>query len=391
MLVLLSRAEQAVRELDEEELSIKEEVKGKLKRIKSKCDEAEFKILRQAPLYWVKLAQLVMHYERKTEPRGMLRAREIIAGSLHCTTQEAANIISDSFACISRQYQFPYAIPSASRMLLIGGFRHEDEQDEKDDTAATQANRDTYTVTSSHNSVQDSYLDAGANTRSSIDSDSHSNTASPPESEEALEAVRKSKLAQQTSRSIEAGASHRDASAHVGLDVYSPDKPFYDITKHLKNNPGDYEDLHGMMGDAVKAVVEGMRLQRGCIILFNKTQTRMKSYYFHAADQNDPLKDYISVVAKNNIFGILKERPSSVWVKPNSPAKILKLIPEDFKQVSGSNSGFYMSVTIKNKVIGVFYCDNKDGAALSEEHYKHFKYLNKALAHALGFHATFNS
>ncbi|GEM_PF-4530601 len=291
------------------------QLEKQLYRINKKSHAPEFKILRQRPLFWLKLATLVMHYECIGKPTGLLRARRIIAGCLDISLQDAANIISQSYLKISNRYRFPFTSASATRLLMIG--------EQKDSDKKTSSNP---------NNAKD--MVAG------------------------------------------------EAESYIPSNVY------FEIMRRFKERSNSYEDLHGMMNDALRGVVDGMQLARGCIALYNRDQTRLKTYYFLAKEPKDTLQEFDTLVVNSTIFGLMKEKSSSLWVKPSSPENVTKLIPMNFKQATQSDSGFYMSLFVRGKAIGIFYCDDGKDGVLSEAHYKYFKFLSKTLAKGLAFQAT---
>lgn len=291
------------------------QIEKQLYKVSKKCNAPEFKILRQRPLFWLKLATLVMHYECIGKPIGLLRARRIIAGCLDISLQDAANIISQSYLKISNHYPFPFTSASAIRLLMIGERKDADKN-----------------ISSKQNNAKDMITEE--------------------------------------------------------VESYLPSKVYFEIMKRLKERINSYEDLHGMMNDALKAVVDGMQLARGCIALYNRDQTRIKTYYFLAKEPEDTLQEFDTLVVNSTIFGLMKEKPSSLWIKPSSPDTVTRLIPMNFKQATQSDSGFYMSLFVRGKAIGIFYCDDGKDGVLTEAHYKYFKFLSKTLAKGLAFQAT---
>ena len=151
----------------------------------------------------------------------------------------------------------------------------------------------------------------------------------------------------------------------------------------MSQRPEEFSDLHELMNAATQGIAYGIEISRASVGLISKDGSRLKNYYSVGCQEQQELKNFETTIVKNTIFEKLSSRPASIWVKASSDKKILDLIPMNFKHAIETKEFFLMSVFVGKKPVAIFYADNIEGKALTEQNYKQFKFLCGAVSTAL--------
>lgn len=298
-------------------------------------DDRDLMMVLQTPQIMIQIANmLAYHSTHDWYSRACLRTQRILAAYLKCSLDEAIQLSHEVAAEVSRKHPIPGLLLPAAKLFLEPRLRL------KADPKAEDHNLNPETL-----------------------------TAAEPKAE------RKSEP-----EPAKASAAEPSSASKAAEPEENP--MFKELTEIMLHRPEEFTDLHELMNAATQGIAYGLSLKRSFVCLVNNDSTRLKNYYTVGAGENSELRTFEMPLVKTTIFGKLIERPASVWIKSDSPEKIKKLVPSNFKQVIQVEEFVLMSVFVGKRPVAIFYADNDD-IPLTEIQYKKFKYMCGAVSTAL--------
>ncbi len=161
-----------------------------------------------------------------------------------------------------------------------------------------------------------------------------------------------------------------------------------EIAEAMLHRPQEFNDLAAVMNAANEFLRRGIGLQRAAIMLINKDQSRLKTYFSSGCENSAELANFDAPLIKQTIFGKLCEHAASVWIKRQSSSKLMNMIPMNFKQIVQVDEFLLMSIFIGKRPIAIIYADLGMNTPLNEQHYEQFKYLCGAVSSALRYQSA---
>lgn len=159
---------------------------------------------------------------------------------------------------------------------------------------------------------------------------------------------------------------------------------FTELTNNMLKYPERFQDVHELMNAAVQCVKYGLGLERSSASLINSTGTKLVTYYTAGMMDSPKLADLVIDLSKPNLFQKLSQKPLGAWINQTNFPKMRSSIPSILINASQSHHFFVQSIFAKNKPVAIVYADSgARGSELSEEDYKYFKVLCRALGHCV--------
>ena len=295
-----------------------------------RVEDRDISMAMQSPHFMVMLSNLIAHYSSYCwYSRATLRSQRILASYLQCPLDEAISLTHQAAADMSRAHPMPGLMLPAAKLFVPPRKR----------------------------------------------------TKAKPEPEKSNKVSTDNKPSLEDDRSKEANKVNMTPAP---IEPKSTNNPLYDeLVEIMSQRPEEFTDLHELMNAATQGIAYGIELSRASVGLISKDGSRLKNYYSVGCQESEELKLFETKIIKSTIFEKLSARPASIWVKSSSDKKILDLIPMNFKSTINTNDFFLMSVFVSKKPVAIFYADNIEGKALTEQHYKQFKFLCGAVSTAL--------
>lgn len=146
------------------------------------------------------------------------------------------------------------------------------------------------------------------------------------------------------------------------------------ITEEILAHLDGSLDLHDMMTLVLKAMHEGIGLNRIVFALITRDRAFLKAKYVHGAAPGSPLHHFDVDLSVQNLFSRLLERMQGVWFSSANAKTLAPLIAPKVLKVIGEGEFFAMSLFVHGKPVGLFYADRKHGeCSLDENSYLEFK------------------
>lgn len=158
---------------------------------------------------------------------------------------------------------------------------------------------------------------------------------------------------------------------------------FTQLTDAMIHRPESFADMPALMNTALQALIEGVGLQRSMVALISPDGQRLKTFFSKGCDNQPAMQKFQTAISPQSIFARLSEKPSSAWIKQDSPGKIQSMIPENFRLAITVTDFFLMSVFIGKRPVAILYADAGHIEKLSDRAYQQFKFLCGAVAGAL--------
>lgn len=327
-------------------------------QISNQIEDRELLMQVQQPTFIVQLVKLIADNAMLCwYSRGTQRALRILAAYLNITRDEAMTLCHEVAAEASRAHPIPGIFLPAARLFLPPV-----EFKKQAPASIAQASSD---------DAPSETLDAAEQTSSASPD---ANAGSGHQSEET------------TDLSGDISAYEEDDIAATETQApWAPTAFFTDLVDKMYKTPDQFADLHELMNGATAALVYGLGMTRATVSLINKERTRLKTYYNTGCQGHDEMINYDTRLVQGTIFHRLALKSASVWVNSESGENVLSLVPSNFKQVVEVDDYMLKSIFIKDKPFAIIYGDSYQGAGLSEEQYKYFKYLCKGVTIALEY------
>jgi HD-like signal output (HDOD) protein len=159
---------------------------------------------------------------------------------------------------------------------------------------------------------------------------------------------------------------------------------FSELTNNMLKHPERFQDIHELMNAAVQCIKYGLGLERSSASLINSSGTKLVTYYTAGMMDSPKLADLVIDLTKPSIFQKISKKPLGAWINTDNFGKMRNAIPNSLVNAAKSHHFFVQSVFAQSKPVVIIYADSgARGAALSEEDYKYFKVLCKALSHCV--------
>lgn len=287
----------------------------------------QLKVRMQSPELYVGMARIFLHYLSSPIARHRVRATSVISALLKTNLQTVRQILTQGLVAYSNTFAFPFTLPAACRyILLVKPLASE-----------------------------------------------HSSAIKPAKS--------RRKLAQIALEPKKPGL-HTTGFSYV--DGFKPGAEYARLIKRMKNDATSFDSAHQLMQEVVTAITAGLSLNRGLIALINKDRSRLKAYYTGGMSAEDPLKTFDAAIIPGTIFKILCERQARLWVKADSKQSVANLIPMNFKQLTQTEEGIFVSIFVKERPVAIFYADQgADQSPILEDQFRYVKLMIKSLESAL--------
>ncbi|MFC3151958.1 HDOD domain-containing protein [Litoribrevibacter euphylliae] len=157
-----------------------------------------------------------------------------------------------------------------------------------------------------------------------------------------------------------------------------------ELTSNMLKHPERFQDIHELMNAAVQCIKYGLGLERSSAALINSSCTKLVTYYTSGMMDSPKLADLVIDLTKPSLFQKLAQKPLGTWINQSNFPKMRNAIPTALVNASQSHHFFIQSIFAKNKPVVIIYADSGErGSELTEEDYKYFKILCRALGHCV--------
>lgn len=331
-------------------------------------------LLLNNPGFIVGLSNLIA-FRAKHSPHSDLFRKlcQVLATLLKKPLQDTLAIVHKSIVNSARQHPLPWGHAIVEQMIWgppLGqapGFEAEAKSPSVSTLELPQAAPEEKTTTPAI--PLNAGLNAAALTKSTV-----AETASTiPQAEQSAASPK-----QALKSSLPAGAKFRSGNK----------KLFAEITEAMLRTPAEFNTTSRLMNGASRCITYGIGLQTSVVAIINQQRSRLKGYYATGTGDRPDLAKIDIDLTVANIFQTLMQRPSGIWVKPESSAKVHKMIPEQFTSINKTSDFFLMSCFMKNQPVALFYADAGTKALpLTAYEYDCFKKVCSAVSQVLVYKA----
>ncbi|MDW5417114.1 HDOD domain-containing protein [Iodobacter sp. CM08] len=137
---------------------------------------------------------------------------------------------------------------------------------------------------------------------------------------------------------------------------------------------------------AVRALAEGLGMQRILFALLVAGENAIKARFAHGLDAADPARQLHIKLDETHLLTRLMLKQQSIWFNPSNAASLEPMLPVGFREQVGHNDFCAMSIFVGDKAVGIIYADRQGGDSLAETHYQHFKQIGLLTSRALSHH-----
>jgi hypothetical protein len=297
----------------------------------------QLKVHIQSPELFICMSHFCLSYLDAPIYRHRSRATSVALPILKGSKQRISEIFTQGLITYSKKFSFPYSLPAACRYILL------------------------LDILSSENQA-------------------------PAEFETSRSKARKQSSSAQAPKT--AGASKAQITPAKTefryIEDFKPGPEYTKLIKRMKNELSSFDSAHELMQEAVTAIGTGLKLQRALIALVSKDKSRLKAYYTEGMNDQDPLKGFDTKIISGTIFKVLCERQAGLWVKSDTKQSIANLIPMNFKQLTQTEEGIFVSIFVNERPVAIFYADQgEDSKSIVEEQFRYVKLMVKTLEAAL--------
>lgn len=156
----------------------------------------------------------------------------------------------------------------------------------------------------------------------------------------------------------------------------APAKPtLNDILREIQAAGQSGASFNQIMSLSIRAMSEGLGLQRIVFALLLAGQNALKTRYVIGAEGDDPLRGFDVDLSAPHLLTRLMLKPQSIWLSRSNQAQYEALLPKSLRQSVGEGEFFAMSLFVEDKPVGLFYADRRAGAGLTEAQYTAFKQI----------------
>ncbi len=134
--------------------------------------------------------------------------------------------------------------------------------------------------------------------------------------------------------------------------------------------------LPAIMKQAVQGMHKGIGLYRVVFAACTPDQTGLRARVVCSTEKSAEFSHFYMELQPPHLFTRLMEKPTSIWVNDENRDKFGKLLPSEILKVLDADSFFASSIFLKDRPIGMFYCDcHQDSDCLDEVRYKEFQHV----------------
>ena len=138
---------------------------------------------------------------------------------------------------------------------------------------------------------------------------------------------------------------------------------------------------------AVRALSEGLGLQRIAFTLLMAAENSLRARYVQGVEPTDPLNTLRISLEKQHIFTKLLQKSQSFWLNSSNYNQFVPHLPIELVETIGAKSFCAMSIFVGDKPVGLIYADAGLNGVVTEFHYQHFKQICILASKALEFNA----
>lgn len=156
-----------------------------------------------------------------------------------------------------------------------------------------------------------------------------------------------------------------------------PEKPKEEDHSHLSIA----EDVQKTIGETMRHLKKEAGIKRIALVMFHGDYHHIQTKMAIGGDKEDALRTMRFKIDNHHLFSLLRKKPQSIWIRPDTFDKYGRHIPEEMVESLGTKNFCAMSIFVEGKPIGVLYAD---GSNLNEARYNYFRKIvlkaNKRLA-----------
>ncbi|UZE96984.1 HDOD domain-containing protein [Alkalimarinus alittae] len=344
-----------------------------------KVDDKDIKLITSHPSFSITLANLLAYYASQDwYSKSTLRVQKAIAVYLGVSLHQVVSLTHQCAIDMSREHPMPGIMLPAAKLLLPP------REKQKKQRPSPQQNTPPHTDTPiSVAPIPEAHLTVDNTAPAPINPVEPTIQTKSESSHVAKQAPKKQPRIKSEKELMQEGMME---DSQIEQAPRGDKAVFNEFTNIMLKNPDNFVDLHELMNAATQCLSYGLGLEKAIVALISTNETRLKAYYSVGTRDYPELSSYQESLTKPSLFSRLIEKPSSVWVKPDSSKSIWAMIPPEFKVASGAREFFLMSIFINKKPVAIFYADSgHEKRLLTDEDYKQFKYMCGAATHCLQY------
>jgi hypothetical protein len=150
---------------------------------------------------------------------------------------------------------------------------------------------------------------------------------------------------------------------------------FETIMEEIRSKPEGTLSLSELLSLAIRGMHEGIGLQRIVFALLSQDNSTLAARYVYGAAPDSPLKRFQFAMQQKHLFSMLMAKSQAIWVSGENRARYAPVLNADIETVTSGRDFYAMSLSIQNKVVGLFYAD-RDTAGLDAAGYEQFKQIS---------------
>jgi hypothetical protein len=145
-----------------------------------------------------------------------------------------------------------------------------------------------------------------------------------------------------------------------------------DILRELQRASHVGASFNQLMALSIRALSEGVGLQRIAFGLLLAGQNALKTRYAVGYEANDPMRTLAIELATPHLMTKLMLKPQSIWLNRSNRARFESLLPRALRGAIGQRDFFAMSLFVEDKPVGLFIAE-AGKLPLDEAQYNAFK------------------
>jgi hypothetical protein len=162
--------------------------------------------------------------------------------------------------------------------------------------------------------------------------------------------------------------------------VDAPAKSVFDaVMDEIRNKSEGAFSLSELLSLVVRGMHEGLGLKRIVFALLAHDSATLAARYVYGAEPDSPLKRFQFNMQQRHLFSMLMNKPQAVWVSGETRQRYAPVMTPDIETITSGRDFFAMSLSVQNKVVGLFYAD-RDKAGLDAAGYEQFKQISQLSA-----------
>ncbi|MFC6671640.1 hypothetical protein [Marinobacterium aestuariivivens] len=146
-------------------------------------------------------------------------------------------------------------------------------------------------------------------------------------------------------------------------------------------------ELHTRPAHILQALLlglsQGLGIERLTLQVVQPVDKKLKTAQVIGIDALDPLAQCQAELADAPLMRQLCQRPTCVWINDENRAKLVPLLPAEYRTVLTGQDGLLMSVFMKERPVAVIYGDLGHNGPVTAFHRDHFRDLCGAASQGL--------